>query len=105
VNVAEHSRFERKGKDIYSKVNIDMVRAALGTEVDVQTLYGTVTVKVPPGTQPGQKLRLKGRGIEGRDGKRGDHYVEVVVSIPKNLSERQKELLKEFSRTYAGSVK
>ena len=105
VNVAKHDRFQRKGKDIYGRAQVDMVRAALGTEIEVQTLHGTVTVKVPPGTQPGQKLRLKGHGIEAHDGERGDHYVEVVVSVPKDLSERQKELLREFGRARTGSVR
>jgi len=105
VHVGKHPRFERKGKDIYSRAKIDMVQAALGTEVDVPALKGTITVKVPAGTQPGQKLRLKGHGIRGDDGKAGDHYVEVVVTIPRKLSERQKELLKEFGRAHAGSKK
>ena len=103
VNVAGHARFKRKGKDIYGTVSVDMVQAALGTEVDAPTLNGTVRVKVPPGTQPGQKLRLKGRGIRMPDGTRGDHYVEVAVTIPRKLTERQKELLRELGRTGAAA--
>lgn len=103
VNVRAHPKFTRKGKHVYSKVNVDMVEATLGTEVEVQTLDGWVTVKVPPGTQPGQKLRLKGRGVERPDGVKGDHYVEVRVKIPRKLNERQKELLKEFKRAHAAS--
>ena len=105
VNIAKHGQFERKGKDIYSKAKIDMVHAALGTHVEVQTLHGTVTVKVPAGIQPGQKLRLQGHGVAGPDGSKGDHYVEVVVSIPKDLNDKQKELLRELGGTYADSVK
>lgn len=101
VNVQGHPEFERKGNDIYSKATVDMVEAALGTEVDVRTLDGTVSLKVPPGTQPGQKLRLKGRGAEKDDGTRGDHYVTVDVKVPKRLNERQRQLLREFKRAHA----
>lgn len=103
VNVESHPHFERKGKNVYSEVSVDMVEAALGTERDVRTLDGTVTLKIPPGTQPGQKLRLKGRGVERPDGIKGDHFVEVKVKVPKKLNDRQKELLKEFKRSHAGS--
>jgi len=101
VRVQGHPDFERKGHDIYSEVSVDMVDAALGTQVDVKTLDGTVSLKVPPGTQPGQKLRLKDRGAEKKDGTRGDHYVEVNVRIPKRLNERQRQLLREFKRAHA----
>ena len=87
----------RDGLNITSNVKVDMVDAVLGTTVDVQTMDGVVSVKVPPGTQPGQKLRLKGRGIKGHDGRRGDHLAAVRVVIPKKVSKRQKELLREFS--------
>ncbi len=105
VNVEQHPEFERKGRDIHSKARVDMVEAALGTEVDVRTLRGDVTVKVPPGTQPGQKLRVPGYGLETSDGRRGDHYVEVQVRIPRKLSPRQKELLEELQRAPAPSTK
>ncbi len=100
VRVQGHPEFERKGHDIYSEVTVDMAEAALGTEVDVKTLDGTVSLKVPPGTQPGQKLRLKDRGAEKKNGARGDHYVEVNVRIPKRLDKRQRQLLREFQRAH-----
>jgi len=101
VQVESHPRFTRRGLDVYSSVTLDMVDAALGTKLDVQTMNGAVQVTVPPGTQPGQKLRLKGRGLRGADGRQGDHFVEVRVRIPRNLTERQKELLRELSRRTA----
>jgi molecular chaperone DnaJ len=101
VNVQSHPTFRRKGLDVYSNVKVSMVEAALGTEVDAETMGGTVRLKVPPGTQPGQKLRLKGRGVKDAQGRKGDHYVEVKVTVPSDLTERQKELLKEFSQTAA----
>ncbi|MFW5915110.1 MAG: DnaJ C-terminal domain-containing protein, partial [Planctomycetota bacterium] len=82
--------------DIYSSVTINMVDAVLGTEVEAETMDGSVTVKVPPGTQPGQKLRLKGRGLTDSDGRTGNHYVEVNVRIPRNINEKQKKALEEF---------
>jgi molecular chaperone DnaJ len=104
VHVQSHPEFDRKGADVYSETTVDMVEAALGTQVDVKTLDGTVTLKVPPGTQPGQKLRLKERGAEKSDGSRGDHYVTVNVRIPRKLNERQRELLREFKRAHAKSA-
>lgn len=99
VRVAPHERFERRGRNLYSKLRIDMVDAALGTEVDVQTMHGVVALKVPPGIQPGQKLRIAGHGLETSDGRKGDHFVEVQVRIPKDLSEEQRRLLEQLRRT------
>ncbi len=101
VKVEPHPEFDRKGRDIHSKVRVDMVDAALGTEVDVPTLQGMVSVRVPPGTQPGQKLRIPGYGLETSDGRKGDHYVEVVVSIPRKLSDEQRALLRQLKRAPA----
>jgi len=101
IQVKSHPTFRRKGLDIYATVEVDMVRATLGTTVDVTTLSGAASVKIPPGTQPGQKLRLKGRGLKGADGRTGDHFVEVAVTVPKKLGKKQKELLEEFDRASA----
>ncbi len=103
VHVQPHSRFDRKGRDIYSKADVDMADAALGTKVDVGTLHGTVTVTVPPGTQPGQRLRVPGYGLETSDGRKGDHYVEVLVKVPRNLTEEQKRLLEQLRRAPAAT--
>jgi molecular chaperone DnaJ len=105
VRVAPHATFERKGRDIHSRARVDMVDAALGTEVEVTTLHGVVSVKVPPGTQPGQKLRLPGYGLETSDGRKGDHYVEVQVTIPRRLTEEQKRLLEQLRRVPAAATR
>lgn len=97
THVAPHAEFERKGNDVHSTVTIEMVQAALGAKVPVNTLDGTVTLTVPPGTQPGTKLRLRGRGVKTASGREGHHYVTVEVSVPKNLTEEQKKLLEEFT--------
>lgn len=101
VHVQPHARFERKGRDIHSKVHVNMVEAALGTKVDVQTMQGRVTVTVPPGTQPDQKLRIPGYGLQTSDRRKGDHYVEIQVSIPRDLTEEQKRLLEQLRRAPA----
>ena len=99
VRIAPHPIFERRDKDIYVKQKISMYQAALGCEVEVPTLSGKAKVKVPPGTQPGAKLRLKGKGMPNvRGGSPGDQYVEIVVEIPKSLSSKEKELLREIAK-------
>jgi len=97
VRVRPHAKFRRKGLDIYADVTIDMVQAALGTSVEVPTLEGPVTLRVPAGTQPESLLRLRGRGVAGADGDRGDHYVRVHVQVPRHLTERERSLLEEFA--------
>ncbi len=104
VQVKGHPTFRRDGLNVYSALEVDMADAALGTRMEVETMDGRVSVKVPPGTQPGQKLRLKGRGLRGSDGRQGDHFVEVRVRIPRNITQRQKDLLEEFSRKAASST-
>ena len=99
VRVEAHPKFTRKGRDLYSKLNVDMVDAALGTEVDVQTLHGVVALRVPAGIQPGQRMRIPGHGLETSDGRKGDHYVEVQVRIPKDLTDEQRKLLEQLRRT------
>ncbi|NOZ21618.1 MAG: molecular chaperone DnaJ [Planctomycetes bacterium] len=98
IRILPHGEFTRRGRDIYSEVEVPMTDAALGTKVDVRTMGGTVSLKVPPGTQPGAKLRLRGRGVEDADGRKGDHFVAVKVVVPKSLTKKQKELLQEFAK-------
>lgn len=98
IHVSAHPGFSRSGKDLYGEVSISMVEAALGTTVDVSTLNEKVSLKVPPGTQPGQKLRLRGKGVKLPDGKVGDFYVIVKVEVPRKLNARQKKLLEELAR-------
>ena len=95
VNVLPDSHFSRKGNDIYSPIEISFVDAIKGTKKSVQTLSKTISVSSPPGTQPGATLRLKGQGLNV-GGKLGDHYVEIKVTIPKTLTEKQKKLLEEW---------
>ncbi len=93
--VGEHPRFDRKGDDVHLTEPIGLFDAVLGTEIRVPTPYGQrLKLSVPPGTQPGEKMRLKGQGVKTDDGQ-GDLYVEIDVDIPKNLSRRQRNILRE----------
>lgn len=96
--VAAHPIFEREGEDIICEVPISMTQAALGTELRVPTLDGTVKMKVPAGTQTGKIFRLSGKGMPSLRGYgQGDQLVRVVVETPKRLTTRQRELLEEFA--------
>jgi molecular chaperone DnaJ len=94
-----HSLYERKGDNIYLKVPVTFTEAALGAKVDVPTLDGPTTIRIPPGTQSGQKLRLRGKGTPSlRASVRGDQFVEVQIVPPKVADERSKEILHELAR-------
>lgn len=93
--VADHPRFRRKGDDIYVTEEVDAIEAMLGTERRIPTPYGqNIKITIPPGTQPGEKLRLRGQGVQTEDRGTGDLYVEVDVTIPENLSDSQREALR-----------
>lgn len=98
VSVRPHGLFQRDGADLYARVPIAMTTAALGGEFEVPTLDGArARVKVPQGTQPGQRVRLKGKGMPVlRATQVGDLYVQMDIETPQNLNKRQRELLEEF---------
>ena len=99
TEVEPHPLFERKGDNIYIKVPVTITEAALGAKVEVPTLDGPTTIKIPPGTQSGQKLRLRDKGAPSlRASARGDQFVEVQVAVPKVADERSKEILRELAR-------
>ena len=99
VRVRAHKHLTREGDLILSDVTISMVDAVLGTEIDVETVDGEITMKVPAGTQPGTNFKLSGHGAPhlGSD-QRGPHIVTVNVEIPKNLNKKQRELIEEFGK-------
>ena len=99
VKIAEDPRFERKGDDLYADTSVDLYKAVLGGEVRVPTLNGDVMLNIPPGTQPGQHVRLKGKGMPTlKDkSKSGDLFARIKVEIPKNLSPREKELFEKLA--------
>ena len=98
VIVRPHSRFERDGNSVLLEQPITYSQAALGAEIEVPTLDGNVKMTVPEGTQPGTVFRLRGKGIPYLRGNgRGDQFVTVTLSVPKNLTGSQKELLRQFA--------
>lgn len=100
LHVKAHKFFERDGNDIYCEIPITFVQAALGTEMEVPTLDGSVKMKVPEGTQTGTVFRLRGHGVPYRRGSgRGDQHVRVLVATPTKLTDKQKEILQEFGDT------
>jgi molecular chaperone DnaJ len=104
VEVRPHPRFRREGDDVHLVVPIAIHEAALGAKVEIATPDGPARLRVPPGTQSGQRFRLRERGAPSRrTGRRGDLVAEVRLMLPKLLDERSKELLREFGRINADS--
>ncbi|MCR4286693.1 MAG: molecular chaperone DnaJ, partial [Deltaproteobacteria bacterium] len=98
VSVLPHQIFRRIEDDLICEVPVSFTQAALGAEIDVPTLEGRETLKLPAGTQSGKVFRLKGKGIPSvRTGRRGDEQVVIKVETPTRLTKRQRELLQEFS--------
>ncbi len=100
IHVADDPRFEVKGEDLHTEVTVDLYTAVLGGEVTVQTLSGNVVLTIPAGIQPGQTIRLAGRGMPHLNSpvNQGDLYAHIKVRIPHNLTPRQKELFQELKR-------
>jgi molecular chaperone DnaJ len=97
VKVNSHSLFEREGDNIRCKVKISILKAILGAEIEVPTLYGTVAMKIPSGTQPNTIFRLKNKGITNLRTKRmGDELVDIEVDIPRRLSFNEKKLMNQW---------
>ncbi|PEX07480.1 molecular chaperone DnaJ [Priestia megaterium] len=97
-HVRTHEFFERDGDDIYCEMPLTFAQAALGDEVEVPTLHGKVKLKIPAGTQTGTKFRLKGKGVANVRGYgQGDQHIHVRVVTPTKISEKQKQLLREFA--------
>ncbi len=105
IHVEPHPLFVRCGDDLHVAVPVAVHEAALGAKIDVPSPDGPARLRVPPGTQSGQKFRLRERGVAGRDGRRGDLVVEVRLVLPKLLDERSKELLREFGRINGEDVR
>ncbi|MDZ7725801.1 MAG: J domain-containing protein [candidate division KSB1 bacterium] len=98
IRVAPHSHFRREGRNLYTSKSINMVQAALGGKVRVMTYdKGAVDLKIPEGTQPGKRFKLKELGPE-INGRRGDLYVDIHIDVPRNLSAKARAKLEEFAK-------
>jgi molecular chaperone DnaJ len=100
IRAGTHPVFTRQGDDIYVTVPATVAEAALGSKIEVPTIDGRAQLKIPPGTQSGQKLRMRERGVpkSAHEGKRGDQIVTVEITVPKVQDERSKEILREFAK-------
>lgn len=99
ISVHPHAKFRREGADVVSEQEISFAQAALGTELDVETVDGSVKLRIPAGTQSGTIFRLRGKGISHiRGSGKGDHYVRIPIAIPKHLTSRQRQILEEFDK-------
>jgi molecular chaperone DnaJ len=100
VRIGSHPIFTRFGDDIHIKVPVTVAEAALGSKIEVPTIDGRAQLKIPQGTQSGQKLRMRERGVPSavKDGVRGDQIVTVEIVVPQLKDERSKEILREFAR-------
>jgi len=100
VTAGTHPFFERKGSNIHCTVPLTITEAALGTKIEVPTIDGPAIVRIPPGSQSGQLLRIRGRGAPSmlHPDLRGDQYVELKVVVPRIADERSKEILRELAR-------
>lgn len=97
VHIRSHELYVRDGQNIFSELPISFAQAALGEKVEAPTVHGNVKLKIPAGTQTGKTFRLKGKGVPNVNGYgQGDQHIQVRVITPKNLTSRQKELIKEF---------
>jgi molecular chaperone DnaJ len=107
IHIKPHAVFQREGDDLHCEMPISFVKATLGGDIEVPTLSGKVSFTIPEGTQSGKTFRLKGKGIKGvRSGFSGDLFCHVAVETPVKLTEKQKDLLKEFERlTVEGGAK
>jgi len=100
VRVRPHEFLERDGNDLIAIVPISFTQAALGTTIEVPTLDGPRSLKIPPGTQYGSVFRIRGHGLpDVRTGRSGDELVQVAIETPTRLNNRQQELLREFAAT------
>jgi molecular chaperone DnaJ len=100
IRAGTHPIFTREADDIYVTVPVTVTEAALGSKIEVPTIDGRAQLKIPPGTQSGQKLRLRDRGVPSAsvEGKRGNEIVTVEIVVPKVQDERSKEILREFAK-------
>lgn len=101
VRVMPHPAFQRHGKNLEVTVPITLAEAITGGKIDVPTPHGTITVTVPPDSSSGKKLRLKGQGVKSADGSAGDLFAELQVTLPKNLSDEDREQLGTIAAKYA----
>ena len=98
-SVQQHPFFKRQGPNIYCEVPISVPEAVLGAKVEIPTIDGRASMRIPPGTQSGQTLRLRGKGVQvDKSGARGDQFVKVMIVVPKTMSEELKRVMQDYQQ-------
>lgn len=97
--IEEHQIFKRNGYDIYLDVPLTITEAILGYDKEIPTIHGAVSIEIKPGTQSGDTIRIKGKGIHDSDGHKGDMFLSLIIVIPKKIDRDQKKLLEELAAT------
>lgn len=106
INVSPHPFFERKGFDIWYNVHVTYPQAALGATLSIPTLDGEVKYTLPAGTQPGEVFRFNGKGVQNLYNRsKGDQFIKIILDVPKNLTSKQKDLLKKFDKALIDTPK
>ena len=100
VRVSPHPHFRRTGKRLDVRVPVTLAEAALGAKVDVPTPQGTISLRVPPGTSSGARLRIKGHGVKPRDGEPGDLFAEIQIVLPDDLSDQERQQLADVANVH-----
>ena len=104
ITVRPHPLFKRKGDDIYLDLPVTFGEAALGARIEIPTMDGTAAMRLPPGTQGGQRLKLTGKGFPSpKTGQRGNQYVDIKIAVPKGVDNRGKDVIKEVDALYKES--
>lgn len=99
IHVKKHAQFSRQALDILSTEEISFSTAALGGEIEIETVEGKLILKIPAGTQSGETFRIKSRGVPDIHGRgRGHHLVKIIVKVPKNLTRQQRKLIEELEQ-------
>jgi len=106
TNIEKHPIYDRQGYNLYVNVDIDMFEAALGDKITVPTPYGQVNITIPPGTESGQKFRIRGKGVPHlNSSETGDLYINVHVKIPAIAIENDRNILREMKKRYAKDLR
>ncbi|MHB8634489.1 MAG: DnaJ C-terminal domain-containing protein, partial [Thermoplasmatota archaeon] len=104
IQLRDHPRFLRQGSDLVAELPVSIPQAVLGAALDVDTLDGTVTLEIPAGSQPGQVLRLRGKGMPSLRGGRGDLHVRLRYVVPQRLGDRGRQLFEELATELDGHL-
>lgn len=105
IHLKKHKFFDREGNDLKCQISLSFAQAALGATIEIPTLDGSEILKIPPGTQPDEVFRVKGRGVKDLYGhKQGDLFVKMKIRTPENLTKSQKELLEKFAKSRGESL-